>query len=214
MNERISRYSNQRLKLYFVRHGETMANYTNVYIPEHVNTFSPNGVRQVDSLTQRLLEYQFDNILVSPVIRAQNTILPYLNLTNQIAEVWPELMECCWQKEDDVLPTPNLLRGTRIQVVDATKFRFRDEQSVYCYHDSSNYADGLIQANEAVQRIKSLFFNAKKSILVVGHYWCNGKIMQMLQGKDPNLELNLENGKISLLQQNHNGKLDLGKMNF
>ena len=191
-----------------------MANYTNNYCPEYVNTFSPNGIRQVDSLTQRLLKYQFDNILVSPVIRAQNAILPYLKLTNQTAEIWPELMECCWQKEDDVLPTPNLPRGMRIPMVDATKFRFRDKQSVYCYHDSSNYADGLIQAHKAVQWIKLLISNIQKSILVVGHYWCNGKIMLMLQGKDTNLELNLENGKISLLQQNHNRKLVLEKMNF
>ena len=60
----------QGLEIYFVRHAQTEANRTHIHSRENDRTFSAEGKEQVAALTEKLGQYNFDHILVSPKYRA------------------------------------------------------------------------------------------------------------------------------------------------
>ena len=82
-------------EIYFVRHGETIANATGAYNSRTIDTFSALGEKQVAFFNNQIKNRRFDAIVVSPSPRALRTIAPYLRANNLKATVWPELYECC-----------------------------------------------------------------------------------------------------------------------
>lgn len=202
------------LDLYVVRHAETEGNRTHIHTRENDRTFSATGLNQVKILTERLGDFRFDAIIVSPKYRAMNTIFPYLKNNNLVAEIWPELEECCWQKEGRDEVSSGLERGRKIDIPPEMKpyFRLRDNDSAYKYK-ARNYADGILQMQMASDLIRKHFSRSGKTVLLVGHYHAGSRIMEILQGLEPEGRLSLENTKISRLVEMPDGRFQLLSLN-
>jgi broad specificity phosphatase PhoE len=190
------------LEIYFVRHAQTEGNRTHIHSRENDRTFSEEGKEQLAALTEKLGQYNFDHILVSPKYRALNTIYPYLKKTGKRAEIWPELEECCWQKNRYGSPSSHLKRGKRIKLEAKMKpyFKFRNSDSRYKYKTRS-YADGMAQMVMASDLIRKKFSQSGKKILIVGHYHAGARIIEMLQGLEPGGYIKLSNAKITHLKE-------------
>jgi broad specificity phosphatase PhoE len=177
------------LHLYFVRHAETVANATKQYNDKTERTFTEVGEQQRRRLVNKLADYQFDAILVSPLWRAQHTILPYLQANELTAELWPELAECCWQDDHDAKPSKTMREGPPIINQDLARFRL---------------AARLIQAR---------FSRSGGTILVVGHSLSGSRLIRILSGSDPEQELNLLNTGLGFLRERHDGTFEIVSLN-
>jgi broad specificity phosphatase PhoE len=184
--------------LYFVRHGETLANATGHYNNRTINTFSPKGKSQVLALTQRLDNQRFDAIVVSPSERVLRTIAPYLLAHHLRATVWPELYECCDGNSKKVKgPTSRTLKYV-------TPFKIpADLQRLFIVqpgHDrlpyAPSYEDGLIQIRATAERLKRDF--PRGTVLAVGHSLHGGRLLELLQGKPMVGRIRPENGSITV----------------
>lgn len=196
----------QGLEIYFVRHAQTEGNRTHIHSRENDRTFSDEGKEQIKILTEKLSQHSFDHILVSPKYRAMNTIYPYLKKTGIKAEIWPELEECCWQKQRYGSPPSYLKLGKRIKLESKMKpyFIFRDSDSRYMFK-TKTYADGVAQLRMASGLIREQFSRSGKKILLVGHYHAGGRIIEMLQGLSPAGHFKLSNAKITHLKEMDDG---------
>ncbi len=194
------------LDIYFVRHAETVYNRTHIKSRANKRTLSSEGKRQVRALTKKLAGRRFDHILVSPKIRAMKTILPYLRKYHRMAEIWPELEECCWQKRKSGSPSGRLAQGDKIVIPPAMRayFRFRNSASQRRYAPA-NYADGLVQVRKCMRLINKRFSRSGKSILIVGHYHAGARLIDILQGRRPRGSIHLSNAKISHLRESGAG---------
>jgi len=202
------------LDVYLIRHAQTMANVTKKYTPENQQSFSELGTEQVASVADKLAPYEFDAILVSPVWRARRTILPYLKANDLHAEIWPELNECCWQKNRKAPATENLPQGDRVVLDedDLPYFAFRDPTAPFLCAPK-NYADGLVQVRTAHDLFLKEFRGSGKTILLVSHYHSGGRIMQLLLGQEPKGGFWLSNAKLWHLREQPDGTFKLLMMN-
>ncbi|EAU54995.1 histidine phosphatase family protein [Mariprofundus ferrooxydans] len=197
-------------EIYFVRHAETMGNITHSHSKKDDQTLSPEGKRQVAELTRRLGQLKIDYIIVSPKLRALKTILPYLKKHRVTAEIWPELAECCWQKDRSQTSAFDLQRGGKIELPADMQhwFSFADNDSHYSYY-TRNYSEGILQTLMAADRLKKRFGQSGKTILVVGHYHAGSRLLEILQGMEPIGRYKLANTSISHLVENPNGTFNL-----
>ncbi|HWA83381.1 MAG TPA: histidine phosphatase family protein, partial [Fimbriimonadaceae bacterium] len=166
------------MRLFFVRHGETRANATGVYNSRTIDTFSEKGVKEVGALTKELDRMRFDAIVVSPSPRALRTIAPYLRAHRLVAEVWPELLECCdaHSKKIKGLTSPQIRYGGAISIPRdlAGLFVFAPGNDRYILAPS--YDDGLRQIRLAADHLRRAFGGTGKSVLVVGHSLHGGRM--------------------------------------
>jgi broad specificity phosphatase PhoE len=156
--------------IYFVRHAETVANRTNHHSENNARCFTPEGEAAALELGDKLAPYHFDHIIVSPLFRARATILPYLQNNGLKAEIWPELAECCWQK-DKGAPVPQTIRQGKEIILEpehAPFFSFRDKNSTR-YIDDRSYAEGLAQIKRSYELLQERFGGSGASILIIGH---------------------------------------------
>ena len=68
------------IKLYVVRHGNALCNEKKLAASiseKHCGGLSKLGERQAEDLVSELLKHEYDAIIVSPMIRAYQTIMPY-----------------------------------------------------------------------------------------------------------------------------------------
>lgn len=205
--------SDTGLNIYFVRHGETLGNSTHHHSKYNDRTFSAKGQKQVKELTRKLDSLHFDHILVSPKYRAMNTIFPYLKKHHLKAEIWPELEECCWQKERDISAF-ELNRGNKITVEQKMQpyFTFPDATARYRYAPKG-YADGMIMIFKSIDQLRSRFAGSGKIILIVGHYHAGSRMIELLQDMEPEGRYKISNAKISQLKESANGSFQLLFMN-
>jgi len=197
-------------EIYFVRHAETMGNLTHSHAKADDQTLSPDGKKEVEALTLTLDRLDFDYIIVSPKLRALKTILPYLKKHRVTAEIWPELAECCWQKDRRQTSAFDLRRGEKIELTHelARWFSFADSDSHYNY-DTRNYSEGILQTMMAADRLKKRFGQSNKTILVIGHYHAGSRLLEILQGMEPIGRYRLSNTSISHLTEQPNGAFEL-----
>jgi len=207
-------YAGTQTEIYFARHAETLGNVTHKHNHKNDRTFSSQGKQQVARLTAKLDALHFDAIVVSPKYRVLNTIFPYLKKHHLKAEIWPELQECCWQEKTNRLSSPILQRGKRIHLEAAMQDSFifpnADAQRKYA---AKNYGDGLLQTFKAVQLIRQRFAASGKRILVVGHYHSGSRLMEILQGIEPDGRYQLSNAKVSHLREGSDGSFQLIDVN-
>ncbi|MFQ5518965.1 MAG: histidine phosphatase family protein [Mariprofundus sp.] len=196
-------------EIYYVRHAETVGNVTHKHTRKNDRTFSSKGKQQVIELTRKLDRLRFDYILVSPKYRALNTVFPYLKKHALKAEIWPELAECCWQKERN-MSFGKLRRGSRIKLEAQMKnyFTFPDAESRNRY-DAKNYGQGMMQTFMATEKMKQRFAGSGKTILVIGHYHAGARVIEILQGIEPVGGHKLSNAKIHHLRENSDGSFAL-----
>lgn len=202
------------LDIYFVRHAETMANASGVNTSGNSNMFSEKGNEQIGALTRELKPMRFDVILVSPAERAMNTILPYLKESGQKGIVWPELTECCWQKNRDNGAAGRLVTSAALRLNNEQQayFAFRDADSTLSYANNS-YADGVAQVRHAEELLKQRYYGSDKTILIVAHYHSGQVLMADLLGTTRDKVPNLENGKLAHLHQGDDSRFTLLSIN-
>ncbi len=102
------------MKLTLIRHAQSMGNSTGNYSLLESDSLSEIGRQQAVDLSRALEGEPFDKIIVSPLIRALETLAPYLEATGQQAEIWPEIAEMRWHihflnRLPDP-PSPNFLK--------------------------------------------------------------------------------------------------------
>ncbi|ATX81206.1 Broad specificity phosphatase PhoE [Mariprofundus ferrinatatus] len=202
------------LNIYYVRHGETLGNVTHKHGDYYDRTFSEEGARQVAELTAKLDEIEFDHIVTSPKYRAMNTIFPYLKKHNLKADIWPELAECCWQKERGDKAT-RIGRDDHIEVEPGMQpyFTFAEKTDSREFK-ARNYGDGLLMVSLAYERLLKNYSGSGKTILVVGHYHSGGRLIEMLQGYYPEGNYQLWNARITQLQEQEDGSFSLIASNY
>ncbi len=200
------------LDIYVVRHAETLANVTGVYDSHSDNTLSEHGKAQVDALTRSLSDDRFDAVLVSPAERALRTIQPYLQQSGRVGVVWPELVECCWQRDRNEDGSLHMAQAIRLPADIAAQFTFRDSGSTFEYANR-NYGDGVAQVHQAAILLKKHYGNSGKRILIVTHYHAGAVLMGELLGVSRDSLAGLKNASISHLRQQPDGCFELLTIN-
>ncbi|WP_044255132.1 histidine phosphatase family protein [Rhodopirellula sp. SWK7] len=224
------------LRIYYIRHAEGGHNVKKAWEekgvpqsewPDYVgdpDVFTPKGTKEVVEATEKLLQYRFDCIATSPLWRARNTIRPYLDATQQTAEVWPELREgpgmtTILSEDVPEVDIEILNKGEPIVVPDeeAGVFHLRDdgknsyakppkgstemEKVAYMKHVSQHVID----------MIKKRFGGSDKSILLAGHNSAGVSLLKLLIQQEPGgkARRGLENVGIWMVEQQDDGSFQL-----
>jgi len=193
-------------EVYFVRHAETMSDFTGVHNLKNDRILSPDGKKQVRQLTRQLQQLDIDLIITAPQPRALKSILPFLKKQRRTAEIWPSLDECCWQEKT---PTYRFMQpkfGAEIKLSRAMKpyFTFPDEHSHFSLY-TQTYNEGITQVQMAVDQLLRRFGNSGKHILIIGNYHAGTRFIETLQGLKPEGWYQLNHAKIIQLKENKNG---------
>jgi broad specificity phosphatase PhoE len=194
-------------RLFFVRHGQTFSNAGGKASTSNgdVHSLSELGQQQAEALVGDLKPHTFTAIAVSPMDRAIATLAPYLRATSQQAEVWPELAECCYQKDQAAAPT-----GVEPQrPFEAPEFA-RDvllipKENPPHWLRSDTYQDGLAQVALAAERIDAYLKTPGRTLLAGGHSLNGSRLIEKLAG-DKAAGLHLENGKLTILRREADGR--------
>ena len=207
---------NAGLNLYFVRHAETLANFTGDYSEHNQRTITEKGMRQIEYLTEFLKRYEFDAIIVSPKLRTIKTIEPYLKETNAVAEIWPEMAESGYiftkKKDPD---DERFMRGDEI-ILDGESspyFRFRFPEDKFAYKDRG-FDSVLARLKKGCRRIDEYFGQSGKTILVVGHSGSGAIMIDILLGNEPVGSYFSANAHVTHLEQKADGKFRLVSFNI
>ncbi|MBN1600976.1 MAG: histidine phosphatase family protein [Chitinispirillaceae bacterium] len=179
------------LTVYFIRHAETVANASGEQggsgpIENH-DTLTASGEKQVQELKDYLIKENIkpDLIIVSPALRAQKTIEPFLTATKSTAQIWVELNECCGQEPTgDPLPTERPDAKWKLKINKYTEnFSFRTSDDIYFWYPQS-YEEGLFMVMTARDRLLQLFSQSGKTVIAVGHAVNGGIFLGLLRGYD------------------------------
>ena len=202
--------SSWALDLYFLRHAETVANATKIYSAGNWTNFSKKGQQQIATITEKLKDHHFNAVLVSPLFRTQKTIFPFLENRGQVAEIWPELQECCWQQRWP-RKVEHVALGGDVETLNTNYFRLRDDlRQVY---RPQNFAEGVYVLKRAAELLKTRFGQSDESVLLVMHQYSGSCLMELLLGETPKRRYKLENAKLSKLEQNADGTFKLVVLN-
>lgn len=222
------------LKIYYIRHAEGGHNVKKTWeekgIPESEwpsyvgdpNQFTPRGEREVGETTEKLQDYNFDFIATSNIWRVRNTILPYLKVSKQTAEVWPELKEgpgMVTILSEDVpdLDIEILNLGKPIELPDMEKdFFVLRSDSPNDYKSTPNGSErGLKVAYtkhvslHAIEMIEKRFGGTNKSILLAGHNSSGVSLLKLLLKKAPENKRGITSSGIWMVEQQKDGTYHL-----
>lgn len=202
------------LDVYLIRHAETMGNTTGDYSPVNQMTFSPHGLEQVARIAEKLKDYQFDCVLVSPTWRTQQTILPYLKSKGQKAEICPEVEEVDCGITGDIAPSESVPRGTAVEIVEGAEdlIACRDEVSKRRYAPTSK-AEGVRQMELGVELVKQRFGGTDQRVLIVTHSCTGGRLIELFLGLKPSGRFSPKNATLSHLRQKEDGSFELVSLN-
>ncbi|MDP4624117.1 MAG: histidine phosphatase family protein [Akkermansiaceae bacterium] len=224
------------LKIYYIRHAEGGHNVKKEWEdkgvpekewPEYVGNpdmFTPKGLEEVVTGTEKLQKYDFDFIATSPIWRARNTILPYLKATDQQAEVWPELREgpgmtTILSKDLPEVERDILNKGDEIEIPDneADFFTIREgaENNYRKYpsgcSDERKVAYMKYVSLHAIDLIESRFGGSDKSILLTGHNSSGVSLLKLLLKEEPSGEARrgIDSTGIWMVEQQEDGSYEL-----
>lgn len=74
------------MKLTLLRHAESVGNATGEYSFQQADSLSGKGWEQARHAAEVLAEGDFEHVIVSPLRRALQTAVPYLETTGRVAE--------------------------------------------------------------------------------------------------------------------------------
>jgi broad specificity phosphatase PhoE len=179
------------LTVYFIRHAETVANASGEQGGsgplENHDTLTALGEKQVHELKDYLVKENIkpDLIIVSPALRAQKTIEPFLTAIRSTAQIWVELNECCGQEPTgDPLPTERPKVQWKLKIDKYTEnFVFRTSDDIHYWYPQS-YEEGLFMVMTARDRLLQQFSQSGKTIIAVGHAVNGGILLGLLRGYD------------------------------
>ncbi len=193
-------------RLVFVRHGQTFSNAggTPSTSDGDIHSLNELGQQQAEALVKDLKPYSFTAIAVSPMDRAIATLIPYLRASAQRAEVWPELAECCYQKEREAPPTGVVPQRLFVAPDFARDVLLIPLENGPHWLQCDTYQDGLTQIAMAAERIDAYLQKPGCTLLVGGHSLHGSRLIEKLAG--PNAaEIHLENGKVTILRRETDG---------
>lgn len=229
--------ANAQLKIYYIRHAEGGHNVKKQWqdkgIPQaewpayvgDPNQFTPKGLEQVTAGTQKLQKYRFDFIASSSMWRARNTVLPYLKLRKQKAEVWPGLMESPGGRDilaDDLIEvTEDIVNKGRAlpELPEEEKAFFEYRKDTKSIHKKApkgssrriQYAYTKKVMLQVIERLQERFGGTDQSILLVGHNSSGTALMKLLLQSEPAEEAQgpLDNFGMWMVEQQEDGSFEL-----
>ena len=189
-----------------------MGNMTGDYSTQAHDQLSPDGWKQARRLAERLtVESRLDAIYVSPLRRAIETVLPFIEKNGLTAEVWPELAEACWQSERRVPPHRTVLPRPVVIPDDLEDyFSVRCGQAFLPYKDEV-YQEGVARISWVREELLRRHGGREESILAVGHAHAGSRLIDMLLGLAPAgwVRFDHANTGLTLLDQRGNGSFIL-----
>ena len=230
--------SEAQLKIYYIRHCEGGHNVKKAWqekgIPEsewpsyvgNPDVFTPRGEKELLAATEKLQEYSFDFIASSNAWRARNTILPYLKLTGQVAEIWPELREgpgmlTILSPDIPDLDIPILNLGEPIELPeDEKKYFVLREDSPNDYKKYPRDAEEDLKVAymkhvslHAIDMIEKRFGGTDKSILLAGHNSSGVSLLKLLLKEEPEDKRGITSSGIWMVEQQKDGSYKLKMYN-
>jgi len=183
-----------------------MGNLTNDYSTPAHDQLSPLGWEQAERLAERLVAYNFDVIYASPARRAMETITPYLGQAGRRAEVWPELVEGCWQEDRQAAPPKRSAPLRPFTLDEALRDRFVPCSSpAFWSPENEAYCECLARIEQVAARLRERHAGRPDSVLVVGHEYAGGRLIEMLLGIEPQGRLYHTNTGLSRLVEGRDG---------
>ncbi len=157
------------MKVYFVRHGETTYNASNVFQPLDAS-LSELGLKQAKFVAERFTSIPIDVILSSPLLRTQQTANE-INKTLNKGIVWID------ELKEFRRPTEFINKNPSSKEVSDVKKLFKENQhdSNWHYSDEENFFDVKKRALKLIEIINS---RSEKNILAVTH----GEFLRMVIG--------------------------------
>ncbi|WFB35555.1 histidine phosphatase family protein [Kiritimatiellota bacterium B12222] len=155
------------MKLLIVRHAQSQGNATGDYSVASHDSLSDLGKVQASFLSDTLQAMDFDKLIVSPLQRALETLAPYLEVTQQRAEIWPEIAEGCWQ------PPVEASRETwRTQPASLPRglgplFSFRDGHEIKPV--DKTFEEGVLRAHATQTLLQELTESSVECVLMLTH---------------------------------------------
>lgn len=212
------------LELYFIRHARTLANELNRHTEDLGRTLSKKGKRQVIDLTKQLNGMHFDHIIASPTARTRKTIYPYLKArfenpeTYPIfkkAELWTDLMECCWQKDKSLALTPkDQVKKYQVYINEKYQPYFQFPSGDYALHrNTKTYADGMAQMDRVIKLLKMRFSHTNKKILIVSHYLFLNQMIKRMANIESGHKISSRNAQITKLVEQNDGSFKMVMFN-
>lgn len=190
----------QALEVLLLRHAETLANVQDDYSVFNQRHFSARGEAQVVELARAWSGHRFDAVLVSPAHRALRTIRPYLEQNGIVAEIWPELDECCWQKPGERSGTDTAALGGEVLVEqDMRPFFMVRSGSDGRVAAEESYADGIRRVKQVAQMIQQRYGEGDLAVLVVVHQLTGSRLAETLLGQSPDGRYRLDNASVTWL---------------
>lgn len=228
------------LKIYYIRHAEGGHNVKKAWeakgIPEsewpsyvgNPDAFTPKGIEEVAAATEKLQKYRFDFVASSPLWRVRNTIAPYLKVSAQKAEVWPELREgpgmVTILSEDIPDVTEDVFNKGEPIVITAKEtalFEVRPgAENNYARYPRDSSEDEKVAymkhvSKHAIKLIEDRFGGSDKSILLAGHNSAGVSLLKMLLQDEPSgkAKRGLDNTGIWMVEQQEDGSYELKTYN-
>jgi len=143
------------MKLIIVRHAESQGNATGDYSSLTADSLSPRGQRQARALAESLVGSEIDRLVVSPRLRAMQTIAPYLKAADRRGEIWPETAEACWHGEREEASGSWRSAPSSLREELAPLFFYREDNPVEPAHPES-FGEGLFRVHETVRLLQPL----------------------------------------------------------
>lgn len=180
--------SSAGLTLYYIRHAEVVANVVDPseITVDNMDELTELGTRQIGALTTYLhgLGVTPDAVLVSPHVRTQRTIEPYLVAESLTGEVWMELAEASDKKSTGApLPAAPKYYSFYKATIDVQNLVFRDPSAISFWQNDS-YEAGLLMVTTAKSNLLERYDRSGKTIFVVGHAIAGQLLIGLLRGED------------------------------
>lgn len=158
------------MKLTLIRHAQSMGNTTGNYSLLEADSLSEIGQKQARELARTLENESFDKIIVSPLIRTLQTIAPYLEKTNQEAEVWPEITEMRWQASHEPRAEEWPHEPAEIPAGLPDRFRFFEGRQIKPVATMAEKPEEQrSRLYDAKDRVEQLYRDGYTSVLMVSH---------------------------------------------
>lgn len=224
------------LEIYYLRHGETGGNVKKAWEnipkeqwPDYVGNsavFTPAGREQVARVADKLEPYHFDFIAVSPIWRARQTILPYLQKKQRTAEVWPALSEfgtkalkeALKTKSGDDTPGADLWTGgpaIKIPEEEAAYFKMEDglKQPKIAGELPQAAIDVRAMAAHMIATLRARYGGTDKTILLVGHGNNGRLLLELLTEGEVPAATTLKNTGLWRVKEQPDGRFKLSLLN-
>lgn len=194
------------MKVYMVRHGQSMGNVTGDFSTDAHDQLSDLGHRQAQALAMQLQDREWDAIYCSPLRRALQTIHPYVEMSGRQIEIWPDLAESCWQENQEVKEedSPRYIPLTLPAPLSEKHFRFKDNLPVQpCYEET--YSQGIHRLRQFVKDLKMRHGGKEEKILLVSHGFTMSRLVELMMGLAPAGCFDHENTAMTYLREEDKG---------